>query len=82
MSEWMQSRTYDAWLECEHDTWVRFSEIIAIEVEPSARTTEYVVMFATAHKRYTYKTLGDRTQARAATTELLRSLSNDWKQSA
>lgn len=82
MSEWMQSRTYDAWLECENDAWVRFSEIIAIEVRPSSQTTEYVIEFATSHKRYIYKTLGDRAKARAATTDLLRSLSNDWKQSA
>jgi hypothetical protein len=82
MSEWMQSRTYDAWLECENDTWVRFSEIIAIEVEPSVRTTDYVVMFATAHKRYIYKTLGDRAKARGAASDLLHSLANDWKQSA
>lgn len=82
MAEWSQSKVYDAWLECENDAWVRFSEIIAIEVEPAARTAGYVIQFATQHKRYIYRTLDERSQARGTVTELLHNIAHDWRQSA
>lgn len=80
--EWKQSTVTDAWLECENDLWVRWSQVIAVKVQPKDRSVYYQIVFVLKDHQYVYATKEGREQARAAVVELLQQLSNEWRQSA
>jgi hypothetical protein len=86
MTEWKTSVVRDAWLECENDTWVRWSEVKAVTVRQGAKeeydsAPRYQVIFVLATSaRHVYITKPDKSTARQTVVTLLQGLSNDFRQ--
>lgn len=79
--EWKSSTEH--WLECEEDTWVRWSCVKAIELRPVIRSEEYqIVLVLNMNERFSCHRAANKEEARNFAVAMIRNIGGDWRQSA